>query len=101
MARCLDDASLNSNAVQRCSLKCSEAVDKVHEQINHELGQLNDRVQRAILTCNDQAKDMIDASPANSDAASKFAQDCATKSLRSHAAFVQGIHQRIIQSISQ
>eukprot|EP00474_Spongospora_subterranea_P000359 CRZ00817.1 hypothetical protein [Spongospora subterranea] len=99
MANCLDNEALEGAALDRCSRRCTELLERVKHAVEHDMNELQERVSRGVQLCNDQATDMLgersEPDPAMRERAEKFADECAAKSLKSHTSFISAIQQRV------
>ncbi|CEO96177.1 Protein FAM136A [Plasmodiophora brassicae] len=103
MAECLDNVALEGQSLQACMQSCTNRMDKMKHVVEQEMDDFQQRVQRGLLTCNDEGKDRLGTrtDPESVAKAQKFVDECAAKSLRSHMAVLDAIQQRIQNSASQ
>lgn len=101
VVKCYDDAGSKgkSEAIENCSRQCQAPYEYAHQVVQHEVGNFQQRLQRAMMLCNDEASAMITPSMANDPKQMKKVEDtvlaCITKVVDDHVKQLKPMKQRI------
>jgi urease gamma subunit len=101
VVKCYDDAGSKgaSETIENCSRQCQAPYEYAHQVVQHEVGNFQQRLQRAMMLCNDEASAMITPSIANDAKQMKKVEDtvlaCITKVVDDHVKQLKPLKQRV------
>ncbi|XP_018328812.1 protein FAM136A [Agrilus planipennis] len=84
--KCCENDSYSVEKVQRCVETCSLPLQNAQNYVQKELEQLQSRLQRCVMDCNDEIKDKMGPNPSDSEI-EKFTnmfEKCAVKCVDKH-----------------
>lgn len=107
VVKCYDDAGQKgpSEQIERCSRQCQVPFQYANNILQQEIGQFQNRLNRAMMQCNDEASAMI--TPAVQNDARKMQQvedtviHCITKTVDHHIKQLSPMKQRIEAGIKE
>ncbi|XP_026461642.1 protein FAM136A-like [Ctenocephalides felis] len=85
-AKCCEDKDSSLSSVQSCVERCSGPLNKAQQYVQGELEGFQGRLQRCVMQCNDDIKDMMGPTPSDKDV-DKFThkfESCAIKCVDKH-----------------
>ncbi|CAN0122839.1 unnamed protein product [Ascophyllum nodosum] len=104
MARCNDSSTLSSEAVNACMRRCEQPLHEVNDVVQQEVGALQNRIQRCIMDCADEAKDLIPPGAKEGDAVVQRAMaqnvKCTGVCVKKHLTLLPGIEAKIKNAAS-
>ncbi|KAK9696523.1 Eukaryotic protein of unknown function (DUF842) [Popillia japonica] len=66
-AKCCDNTSVSLESVQRCVENCGNSLTKAQGYVQKELENLQNRLQRCVMDCNDTVKDKMGPNPSETE----------------------------------
>jgi hypothetical protein len=103
MAACYDRKNASAQEIQNCVQGCNRKVEVVHNIIQNEMGQLQNRLERCSMNCQDEVRDKMagkDNTPANMELAEKHAMNCTGQCVDKHIALLKSIQYKIESDIN-
>ncbi|CAN8000071.1 unnamed protein product [Ixodes pacificus] len=102
-ARCCDDMTTTMEGVHRCIESCSEHLNRAQNQIQGELGNFHDRIQRCVMQCQDTVRDQVLPSTTDADAAKYKTQfdTCVVKCADTHIELVPQLLKRMKEMLKK
>ena len=98
MAACYDVRGASGQDIQNCVQGTNRRMEAIHNIIQNEMGQLQNRLERCSMGCQDEVRDKMagkDNTPANMAAAEKVALDCTTSCVDKHIALLKSVQYKI------
>ncbi|XP_077298988.1 protein FAM136A-like [Arctopsyche grandis] len=85
-ARCCDNTSYSLDKTHACIENCSTPLNNANNYVQSELTHLQNRLQRCVMQCNDEIREIMEINPTQQQAdryTAKF-EDCAVKCVDKH-----------------
>uniref|UniRef100_A0A1B6MAW5 Protein FAM136A n=1 Tax=Graphocephala atropunctata TaxID=36148 RepID=A0A1B6MAW5_9HEMI len=85
-SKCCDNKTASIKEINFCIDKCSTKLNDSHNYCTTQLNSYQNRLQRCVSQCNDEAKDKLGARPTDAEveAASKMFENCACSCIDKH-----------------
>ena len=101
MAECYNSKSASSNEIENCVNKHSQPAQMVQQVMQHEMGQLQDRLQRCSMACQDEVRDRYPSMSGPNAAADAMAEKCLIGCADKHIAMLKSIKYNIETKIDE
>lgn len=101
VVKCYDDAGSKgtSASIETCSRACQGPYELSHQILQHEIGSFQQRLQRSMMNCNDEASAMITPEISNDPKQMKKVEEtvlaCISKVVDDHIKQLKPMKQRI------
>lgn len=66
-AKCCDNRELPLDNVQKCVENCSSSINYAQSYVHRELEQLQNKLQRCVMDCNDEIRVKLGPNPTESE----------------------------------
>ena len=105
IVKCYDKAGKNgtSEQIDHCSRNCQASAQQAQAMVQNEVGQFQNRLQRAMMQCQDEAQDIVAAGSSNDARRMKKAEDalinCMSKTVDSHIGLLYPMKDRISKEL--
>ena len=102
---CIDKASRNatSDEIHHCMKKCQIPLERGQHLIQNEISRFQQRLQRAMVTCQDEANDLVTPDVhSNPDKLRKIENkmgNCFAKTIQEHIGMIGDMKKRIISQL--
>ncbi|CAD5116642.1 DgyrCDS5513 [Dimorphilus gyrociliatus] len=101
-ANCCRNESLSMEDTQRCIERCTVSVQQAQHFMESELAQLQNRLQRCAMDCQDKARDEISKNSSSSGSRYKYdVEGCMVKCADSHLELIPNIKKRVKEFVNQ
>ncbi|KAF5304772.1 hypothetical protein FQA39_LY09549 [Lamprigera yunnana] len=102
-AKCCDNLDVSLERVQRCVESCSVPLNNAQRYVEKEIENLQKRLQRCVMQCNDEIKDKMGPTPSDSEVHrySAIFESCAIKCVDTHVNLVPAIMKSMKTVLSQ
>lgn len=96
-AKCCENDSHSMQKVHSCVENCGTPLNRAQEYVQSELSRLQNRLQRCVMDCNDDAQDKLGSNPSesNMNRYGKEFDNCATKCVDSFCESIPMIEKSI------
>ena len=100
MAECMSSKhnhSSNSAFTQQCVQRCQVATNQASNVMQQEMGQFQNRVQRSMMSCQDEANDHVvpNMSQQKIDSLQLQMEKCGGKGIQNHISLLPNIEKKI------
>lgn len=102
MAACYDNKAGSQNEVEHCVQNCSAPTQRIHQFIQAEMNNFQDRISRCSQSCQDEVKDKFghsENSAATQEAATRMFVSCANSCVDKNIALLKSIQGNIEREI--
>uniref|UniRef100_U5EWL8 Hipothetical protein n=1 Tax=Corethrella appendiculata TaxID=1370023 RepID=U5EWL8_9DIPT len=102
-AKCCDNEQASLESVHRCIDRCSQPVNQAQEYVQKELEQFQGRLQRCVMSCNDDVKDKMPVKPTE-EQISKYTgifERCAVQCVDKHVDLLPSMFKTIKSVLSK
>lgn len=102
-AKCCENTEDSMERVHGCVESCSLDLTRAQHLVQSELEGFQNRLQRCVLQCNDEAKDKMGAKPTDSQVRmyTKEFEACAVKCVDKHVALVPSMLKKMNEQLSK
>lgn len=91
--------------LEQCSRQCQIPYQKAHNMVQQEVAQFQDRLNRSMISCNDEAKDMMTADVMDNPSKMTRVEDvvlkCISKTVDTHIGLLAPMKKRIASNLKQ
>ncbi|KAI4468234.1 hypothetical protein MML48_2g00004013 [Holotrichia oblita] len=96
-AKCCDNTSVSLESVQRCVENCGNPLTKAQGYVQKELENLQNRLQRCVMDCNDTVKDKMGPNPSETEINryTLMFEGCAVKCVDKHLELIPTVMKAI------
>lgn len=101
MSECYNSKSASSNEVENCVNRHSAPAQMVQQVIQHEMSQLQDRLQRCSMACQDEVRDKYPNVSGSNASADAMAERCLMNCADKHIAMLKSIKYNIETKIDE
>lgn len=101
LAECYNSKTASSNEIQNCEHRHSAPMQVVQQVMQHEMGQLQDRLQRCSMACQDEVRDKYPNVSGPNPAADAMAERCLINCADKHIAMLKSIKYNIDTKIDE
>eukprot|EP00191_Tetraselmis_sp_GSL018_P015753 CAMPEP_0177589270 /NCGR_PEP_ID=MMETSP0419_2-20121207/6706_1 /TAXON_ID=582737 /ORGANISM="Tetraselmis sp., Strain GSL018" /LENGTH=139 /DNA_ID=CAMNT_0019079597 /DNA_START=140 /DNA_END=559 /DNA_ORIENTATION=+ len=100
-AKCCDTASNSRNDLQKCLQRCAEPVSQMEQVITWHMNQFQERLQRCVVRCQDEAQDSLPSGPSEKqiEGAQAKMDTCVKDCAKQYAAQIPKLKQDILASL--
>lgn len=98
MAECYNSGTSSSESIERCAFQASQPSKYIQQIVENEMSQLNGRLQRCGMSCQDEVRDKY--TTMNSDA-EKAMKNCLNSCADKHIAMLKSIKYNIESKIDE
>ncbi|CAG9860330.1 unnamed protein product [Phyllotreta striolata] len=102
-AACCDNKEVSLERVQKCVENCSARINMAQSYVQTELEQLQNKLQRCVMDCNDDVRVKMGPNPSQSEV-DKFTamfENCATKCVDKQLEYIPSLMKRMKSHLSK
>ncbi|XP_076461828.1 protein FAM136A-like [Babylonia areolata] len=99
--KCCEDKTTSLDEVQNCIERCSSKVSRAQNYVQNEIQMFQDRLQRCVMSCDDNVRPKIGPSTTDEERTKLFAEveACAVKCADQHASQLSGQTKNILENL--